>query len=460
MKSLKKIDKIKCVLLLGALGFLFTGGMFYPYGLFWDSARVMSYIIVDGHANVDNWLGWYFPLLMEVLYKLTGIPNIMGVYINFLYWVGVSLLYINVFNVDKRSLWWYVAFAWFPGTLMFIVNITNNALMMVMLVLGLAFFALYMNKKKFWWLILSLFTIIQCCFIRRESFVMIIPLVIVLMFIYFVRKNNKRVSIISSIFFCIALFFVIFGLERYITSKISNYHYMDAISITCLHDMSAVTFSTGKMCIPKHIFKEQFSDGKACFNDIMSMESGKDSIYSGDIMFHHIGPYMKLDDRYKIILPLEDIKSFYLHNFATWLKFRVQYIYQFLCVKHQMCYQTQYDGNMILYYPPQPKALQKALSYAVPTLFGSLQIFYYLIFIIVLLDIFKIINYSYGYERLLIYTLLSITIVETILVLFTSISIQYRYIYPVCVLTYMLFIYILSRLKYKEIGKKLECFEQ
>ena len=459
MRVFDNISKQTKVILLGGLGFLFTGVLLYPYGTFWDSARALTYILVDGHANVDNWLGWYFPLLWEGLYKITGIPNIMGTYINILYWIGVTLLYLNGFDVKKRSLWWYVAFAWFPGTLMFIVNITNNVLMMVMLILGMAFFALYTNKKKWWWLALSILTIIQCAFIRRESFIIAVPLVFVLLFIAYMQKNNKWHSFLFSGITGVLVFGGIFGLEKSITGKLPNYDYMDAISMTALHDMSAVTYMTGEMKIAKVIFKEEYADGRACFDDIMGMEHGKDSIYNGDIMYHHIGPYMKVEDRYTIHMPKEEIVSFYTHNFIPWLKFRAQYIYQYFWNKHQMCYTTLRDNSMILYDPPQPTIIQRGLSYLVPGLLGSLLLYFYLSLIVFIFDWRKKINYLYKGERLLVYSLIGVSLLETSLVLFTSIAVQYRYIYPVCVLQYLLFIFSLSRLKYKEIGTKLSQIE-
>lgn len=459
MLLMKNLNKQNKVILLGIIGFFVTGILLYPYGTFWDSARALTYILIDGHANVDNWLGWYFPLLWEGLYRLTDIPNIFGTYIVLLYWIGVTLLYLNIFNLEKRSLWWYVAFAWFPGSLMFVVNITNNALMMVMLILGLAFFALYANKKKWFWLVLSILTIFQCAFIRRESFVIIVPLVFVILLIAYLRYQSKWRAAVYSFITGVILIVGVFGAEKAITKKLPNYDYMDALSITSIHDMSAVTYMTGKMCIPSDIFKDEYSDGKACFEDIMSMEHGRDSIYNGDIMFHHVGPYMQLEDRYMLHMPKEDIIKFYSKNVVSWLKFRVRYIFHYFWDKQQMCYSTLQDNDKILYSPESPTIIQIALSYAVPALFGTLQVFYYLSFIVLLLDWRKRIAYRSRQERLFIYSLIGVALIETALVLFTSIAIQYRYLYPVCVLQYLVFIYVLSRLKYKEIGAKFSAYE-
>lgn len=458
MKPIKNLNKQTKILLLSLLGFVVTGVMFYPFGLFWDSGRTLNYILIDGHANVDNWLGWYFPLLWEGLYRITGIPYIMGTWINLVYWVGITLLYLNIFNVERRSLWWYVAFAWFPGTLMFILNITNNALMMGMLILGLAFFAIYANKKKMYWTVLSIITILQCAFIRRESFIIVIPLIIILLLIFFQQSQKQWRALLYACVTSFVIFLGVFGTEKVITNQIANYDYMDALSITCLHDMSAVTYLTSDMKIPTNIFKEEYADGKACFEDIMTMPQAKDSICNGDNMFHHIGPYMKIEDRYMLHMPKSEVIEFYTHNIVPWLKFRARFIFKYFWFRQEMCYTTT-PGPMIQYQPASPNIIQKVMSFVVPAIFGSLQIFYYLSLIVLVIDWRKTVSYRFKKERLLLRSLICIAVIETILVLFTSIAVQYRYLYPVCVLQYIIFIYVLSRLKYKEIGQKLSLIE-
>ena len=56
----------------------------------WDSALVIKDIL-KGHALLNNWLGWYFPLIWEGLYRLTGVVHIMGSYILLLYWIGITI---------------------------------------------------------------------------------------------------------------------------------------------------------------------------------------------------------------------------------------------------------------------------------------------------------------------------------------------------------------------------------
>lgn len=454
MILLKGLEKKTKILLLGMVGFLFTGFYFYPYGVHWDSARTMSLILANGHATVNNWLGWYFPLLWEGLYKITGIHHIIGTYINLIYWIGITILYLNIFEYEKRSIWWYITFACFPGTLMFIVNITNNCLMMVMLILGLAFFAVYSNRKTCWWLVISIATIIQCAFIRRESFVIVIPLIFILLYIAYKQNHEKCRAIVFSCLTGLVVITGVFGTEKIITRRLPNYDYMDALSITALHDMSAVTYMTGKMCIPVKIFKNEFADGKTCFEDINNMESVYDSIYNGDIMFHHIRPYIKLDDTYKIHIARDDINKFYSQNFLSWLKFRSHYVFHYFWYRQIMYYEVKQD-NDIMYAPQSPNIIQKAISYFLPLLLGGPQLFFYLSLIVMLLSKNNLIIYRFKTENILLYSLIGISILETLIVVFTSIAVQYRYIYPICVLQYLTFVYVLSRINYKYIGEKL-----
>lgn len=454
MKLFQKSNKKTKVILLGCLGFLFSGILLYPYGTFWDSARALTYILTLGHANVNNWLGWYFPLLWEGLYRITGIPNIMGTYINLIYWIGITLLYINVFNIEKRSLWWYAAFAWFPGTLIFVSNITNNSLMMVTLILGLAFYSVYSNKRKSIWLILSILIIIQCAFIRRESFVIVIPLIFIILLIYFLQRNKKWHAVSFSLVSSVVFLGCVFGVEKAITSKLANYEVMDALSITCLHDMSSSTYITKKMCIPTSIFRDEYADGKACYKDIISIENDQ-SIFHGDGMFDHIGPYMKIENRYRIRLNKKEIVDFYTHNFTTWLKFRAKFACQYFENNQHMFYNPTRDNSQILYDPPTPGVIQCILSFIVPGMLGSILVYYYLSLIVLLLDWKKKINYASKYERYIIFSLIIMSIFDTVLILFTSIDVQHRYLYPVCILQYLIFIYVLSKLKYRELGDNL-----
>lgn len=456
MRSLKELEKKTQILLLAVFGFLFTGLLFYPYGLNWDSARTMSLILTDGHATVNNWLGWYFPLLWEVLYKITGIHHLIGIYINLIYWIGITILYLNIFEYEKRSLWWYIAFAWFPGTLMFIVNITNNGLMMVMLILGLALFAVYSNRKKWWWLALSIVTIIQCSFIRRESFVIVIPLIFILLFIAYIQHHEKLRAVVLSCITGLVVITGVFGTEKIVTSRLPNYDYMDALSITALHDMSAVTYMTGKMCIPVSIFKDEYADGKICLEEINNLDNVKDSIFYGDIMFHHIAPYMNLDDIYMIHMPRNDIFKFYSENLISWVKFRSLFAFRHFWYLQRMYLGVKKDNNMIMYAPKGPNTIQKVISYILPVIFGGPQFFLFLSLIVIILSYNNLIEYRIIAERVLLFGLIGVSILEILIVVSTSIAVQYRYLYPICVLQYLIFVYVLSRIKYKNIAEKLE----
>ena len=460
MMRINSVKKSTKVIILSVLGFILTGVFLYPYGTFWDSARAFTYILTEGHANVDNWLGWYFPLLWEGLYRITGIQNILGTWIILLYWISVTILYLNLFDAEKRSLWWYAAFAWFPGSLMFVLNITNNALMMVMLMLGLAFLSVFANKRKLWWIVLSIITLIQCSFIRRESFVIVLPLVFIILLAVFLANRKKLTAFMYASITSIAIFIGLFGTEKAITSRITNYDYMDALSITCLHDMTAVTYQTERMCIPTHLLKTEYSDSKDCFEHLLKIENGQDSIWNGDVMIHRIKPFLDIEDRYMLRLPKQDVISFYSHNLIPWLKFRARYALNYFWYRQQMCYTTIQDNEMILYSPPTPTITQRVVSYAVPIVFGSVQIFYYLSLFVLLFDWKKRIKYKSRGERIVILSLVGVSFIETVLVMFTSIAIQYRYLYPVCVIQYLVFIYVLSRLKYKEIAQKMSLIEE
>lgn len=447
-----KFSKKTKIIIFGIIGFFITGVLLYPYGIMWDSALVIKDIL-KGHALLNNWLGWYFPLIWEGLYRLTGVVHIMGSYILLLYWIGITILYINLFNVEKHSLWWYFLFAWFPGTLLFVLNITNNALMFVMMILGISFFAIYSNKKHWIWAVLSILTIIQCLFIRRESFIMVVPLVIMILYIVFLQNRKKWLAALYSIVIGLTVFIGIFFTEKTVTSKIPNYEYIDTMGFTCLFDMSAVTYLTGQMQIPNHIFKEEYADGKACFNRIM--KTSEDSIWNGDIVLKtFVCPYTNVGYYQNLSLPKSDIKTFYSNNFLSWLKFRAQYSIRYFWFRQCMCYTVKAD-NWHPYSTRNPKTIQVALSYVFPLLLGSLQFFYFLSIIFLFFDWKKWVSYRNKKERLFLFGLIVFSLFETGIVLLFSVDVQYRYLYPVCMLQYLIFVYVMSRLKYGEIVTKL-----
>ncbi len=192
----------------------------------------------------------------------------------------------------------------------------------------------------------------------------------------------------------------------------------------------------------------------------MKIENGQDSIWNGDVMIHRIKPFLDIEDRYMLRLPRREVVSFYLHNLIPWLKFRARYALNYFWNRQQICYTTLQDNEMILYSPPTPTITQKVISYVVPIVFGSVQIFYYLSLMVLLFDRKKGVKYKSRGERIVILSLIGVSFIETVLVMFTSIAIQYRYLYPVCVLQYLIFVYVLSRLKYKEIAQKLSLIEE
>lgn len=446
-------DKKNKIIILSAIGFVITGILAYPFGIHGDSAYAFSCILADGHAKINNWLGWYFPLLWEKLYKLTGIRHILGCYINLVYWIGVTLLYLHLFDARKHSLWLYVAFAWFPGTLCFIINITNNALMFVNLIMGLAFYAVYRKKGAWYWLVLSIVFCIQCMFIRREAFIIAVPLVAIMFYLLFKAFGKKIAAAMLSFVATTGIFSLIWWAENSATSQIPEYRYTDA-SCIAFADMAGCSYLTGENQFPLSIFKDEYKEGKQWMDAIMSIDKmsvDKREIREGDFMFRLIKPYLKEGNMLRFSLPHQEILAFYCRNLPTYLSFRARYILHYLSDFSSFLY-TSSDTSLV-YTPSKPHAFFVSISYLCG-FFLPLRLTYFLTLFVMFMDWRKKVRYNSGDEKVMIRGLILISWLSTGLCLFTSISPQYRYIYPMCGLQYMIFIY-LFRDRLESLGKRV-----
>ena len=442
-------DKKTKIIILSAIGFVITGILAYPFGIHWDSAHTFSCILSDGHAKINNWLGWYFPLLWEKLYKLTGIRHILGCYINLVYWIGVTLLYLHLFDARKHSLWLYVAFAWFPGTLCFIINITNNALMFVNLIMGLAFYAVYRKKGAWYWLVLSIVFCIQCMFIRREAFIIAVPLVAIMFYLLFKAFGKKPAAVMLSLAATTGIFALVEWGENAATSQIPGYRALDALSCTSLTDMAACSYLTGENQFPLSIFKDEYKEGCQWMDTIMSADEAK--IINGDFMFHRLAPFVEGGDTYSLLLPRGEIGDFYCRNLPTYLWFRAKYISHFLYDFQNFLITT--GDTSFAYTPSKPHAFFVLAAYLCAWLF-PLRLTYLLTLFVMFMDWRKKIRYGSGDEKVMIRGLILISWLSTGLCLFTSMAPQYRYVYPVCALQYMIFIY-LFRDRLESLGKRV-----
>ena len=185
------------------------------------------------------------------------------------------------------------------------------------------------------------------------------------------------------------------------------------------------------------------------------MKTSEDSIWNGDIVLKtFVCPYTNVGYYQNLSLPKSDIKTFYSNNFLSWLKFRAQYSIRYFWFRQCMCYTVDAD-NWHPYSTRNPKTIQVALSYVFPLLLGSLQFFYFLSIIFLFFDWKKRVSYRNKKERLFLFGLIVFSLFETGIVLLFSVDVQYRYLYPVCMLQYLIFVYVMSRLKYGEIVTKL-----
>ncbi len=429
------------ILILSALGFVLTGILAYPFGVNWDAAWTFGNIY-KGEPVINNWLGWYFPLLWELLYKISGIPHILGCYINLLYWVSITILYLSIF--DNRKLWVYFIFAWFPGTLFFVTSISNNSLFFVNLLLGFSLFVKYLVSKKSYIYWLSVILTVQSVFIRREALLIVVPLIFIYFYISSKRSFKKPVSILFSVLASFAVLFLFVGTDKLLNKKIANYDYTNTLSVIALHDMSAVTYATGELKIPYSFFSEPDVDGNDCLKEILSLS--EDDLFFGDGVLHHIANYTKEDDIYRLRLPVEDVAKFYKSNFTTWIAFRAKYTTVYL---NKFFALTEHGSDPSFgYQPPEPPVLLSILSYFFCLIFSPLKFFFFFSILILALDYKNRIQYKETNDRVLILFFVFSSFIALGVYMITTLNQQIRYLYPICLIQYLCFIYVVCNAKY------------
>ena len=441
MGNIRNITFEGKIYLLSLFGFIITGILAYPYGLHWDSAYTISHIIYDGCPVINNWLGWYFPGLWDILYKVSGIPHILGVYINLLYWISITILFVTLFEKHQKIVY-YFCFAWFPGTLLFITNITNNSLMFVTLLLGLAFYSIYRQNSKGSYLVTSILLILQCIFIRREACIISAPLVFLFIFLWKHNYYNQVKSTLLAVAYVIFIFGASLFVEKKCTDNIPSYKYMDALTIVAWQDMTIASFKKDQLLIPKYVFKDSYQDGNEVLNAIKNIENFRESKFNGDLIVHTFDDYVKGGDPYNVQFERADVIDFYLHNLPIVIFHKVNVLERYMNKAYSTLY--EFGGDERIYYSaPHPRVEHKMCNLLFRLLGGTIYIYFFLAIMLLWLDWGKRIYYKDKDVRIFLYAIPLISAIATLVCTLTSISVQYRYIYPMWLVTYLLFVYIL-----------------
>lgn len=442
------------IIVLALVGFLISCLLAWPFHLHWDAAYIFSRIYNSGRVDLSVWQGWYFPLLWNGFYRMTGCPLAIGFWIIALYWTGITILYLAIFDARRTALWVYMSFAWFPGTLLFLFSVTNNALFFTMLLLGGALIAWHWRKKRNWWIFsIGVFCLLQCLFIRRETLLFLIPFLMIVAYTETQRCFRRIYAIALAIMITLVSSGALLSIERICTSSINGYHSFDSLSYTVLYDLTYMSHYKGKLLLPDECLKPEFRDERlkpkvleklSCVPEIKtSCVSDYDlRVFWEQVLEDPVAAHAKFTVRR--FLPI------YLHNIRYYIQHRLRYI-STLCYTRQRWLSTiKYKEDFGAFVPPEGSKTVYALTtfwtYSPPAC-----VYYFLGFaLLILVGKDKKISHE---ERLFLSVLLILCMLVSMAVMLLAISAQVRYIAPYLLLIYYMSLYLID----KHARRKDEC---
>ncbi len=314
---------------MAVLGFFVTGLFFYPYGIIRDSQTTMVAVlsesggggeigIMGGEAwkRVNNWMGWVTPYLWKLIRSFTGLDYGIGLFHNLAYWVAMPILFLNLFPHRGKSGWgdavWFVPVAFFPPMMIFLVNITNNVLLLSLLLLAGAILSLGTTPPKMWIAVGVTVVLLMALGVRRDAFLFIFPFTAILGF-YFTRR------LLFSATFTFSFILLAFGLDKAVTSRIDGYHYgINSPQLLWLFDLTGMSNLEQRLLIPEQVLNDKLRGHRRG----VAMEAiGKLPDIYNDRYFYH--GFEITDYPYWFNgLTLKEVAPVYLRNFHTYLRFR------------------------------------------------------------------------------------------------------------------------------------------
>lgn len=430
---MKKIEnKTFTIAFISFLGFIVTGVLCYPYAADYDSGHLISDFIINGFPQLNDWMGWYYPSLCFVLYKLTGLELAVGVYQNILYWLGACLLSISLFGKGKHWLLWFLLIAFFPGSLSLITNVMNNALLFANLLLGIGLYAFYRNVNHRRWIgLLALFIIFQSIFIRREA-IFYVPLLLVGIVAVEMRDwgCGVRKTAFLSILSVVSVLALTLGTEKALTTNIKNYHYINSIDFIAMYDMNGMSHYKNDIVFPTAIFKKQYQD-KKCLMEMISNDSAN---FENDYASFWYHGHLAVPN--KFLVKINNKAYIYLANLKYYLLFRGQVIKDYLYMSMlDFCGGVDGKSGRI-----EPSRLYNVFA-GLTIVLGVAYNFFACAILMLLASFKRIIPYGSSREYIAATGVWALLLLSFLMYLFSATSLQIRYVYPVCIFIFYMLVY-------------------
>lgn len=438
MLSTKHKDKI--LLSSSVLGFIVTGLLCAPFGVDWDSSHVISSTVLNNVPCASDWLGWLFPGIIFVLYKMSGQPQAIGVFQNLIYWIGVTIMAMSLFRKRRHYLLWYSMLAFFPGSLAFITSITNNALLFASMLLGVSLFMSSCKIKRNKTIeALSFVIVFLTVFIRREA-IAFSSVVLVFMTgteIYWHFKNEWSKWKVGAIAIAIpvAVLSASLTIEKALTERMRNYHKINSFDYIALYDMEAMSQFKKDVVIPVYIFKRQYRN-----RDFLLQRIQDDAETYEDVSgcFWNYGDYLTTNP---FLVKIDNKASIYLENAKYWFMSRLRLFKDYMYTS----FVTVYGGGInITNAEGTEQSLLSKFFAETAVLLGTVWNFFLLAIVMTVVSAKGIIPFGSKTELYLITTLWLLLLGTFFLYIFSAVSIQIRYLFPTCIFLFYLLVYSMS----------------
>lgn len=293
-----------------------------------QASFVAIYLCNDSNVSwvgINNWMGWFVPGLWKVLRSLTGLDSAIGVLHNLIYWVAMPVIYINLSpRTESRRIFsgydlWFLAFAFFPPMLLFLMSITNNVFLLSSIAFALAILSFYPKYKSRWLLVATVGVLLVATFIRRDAFLFVMPLVLCL------GALLNRQRLISAISAGIIFFAGFVGINKWVASGIVGYSGgINSTEIIAIFDLVGMSALKQEVLIPESLLKSDYQgDGK---EKVLEQINAIKDLYNDHYFYH--GFEVTEKPYWTNGLTLEKAIPVYLANWPLYLQFRANYVWQ------------------------------------------------------------------------------------------------------------------------------------
>lgn len=316
---------LSIIIIISVIGFFSTSILFYPYGIHWDSANIINNIITD-NSRITNWMGWLYPAIWALLYNISHQAFIIGTFQCFVYWISLCIIAISLFKRNIIGVILYILLSFFPISILFITNITNNALLYTFLLFSFSIYSIYekTQKRVFFFLFIVLLLISQ--FIRREACFFVFPIAIYFIFLYLHSKYSKVKSLLISICSICSFAFLNISVDCYISSIIPDYNQINSVQIANLQDLTGMSKFKGELLWPDNIIATEYIEKKDSIMSIINRSRIYDDI---DVFFTHGLRRCLLSKKHsKPNLHMSDCLNIYRDNLFLYIQFRGNMIKQ------------------------------------------------------------------------------------------------------------------------------------